>query len=36
MFRPIAVIIRFSSESIVVVLYWIGMGVSRDITIPIL
>jgi len=29
MFRPIAAIIRFSSESMVVVLYRIGMGMSR-------
>jgi len=35
MFRPIAAIIRFSSESMVVVLYRIGMAMSRDITIPI-
>jgi len=35
MFRPIAAIIRFSSESMVVVLYRIGMVTSRDVTIPI-
>jgi len=29
MFRPIEAIIRFSSESMVVVLYRIGMGMSR-------
>ena len=29
MFRPIAAIIRFSSESMVVVLYRIGMVMSR-------
>ena len=29
MFRPNVAIIRFSSESMVVVLYWIGMGMSR-------
>jgi len=29
MFRPIAAIIRFSSQSMVVVLYRIGMGMSR-------
>ena len=29
MFRPIAAIISFSSESMVVVLYRIGMGMSR-------
>ena len=29
MFRPIVAIIRFSSESMVVVLYRIGMGMSR-------
>jgi len=28
MFRPIAAIIRFSSENMVVVLYRIGMGMS--------
>jgi len=29
MFRPIAAIIRFSSESVVVVIYRIGMAISR-------
>jgi len=36
MFRPIAAIIRFSSESMVVVFSRIGMAHHRDITIPIL
>ena len=29
MFRPIVAIIRFSSESMVIVLYRVGMGMSR-------